>query len=260
MIAGVAFDHVAVAAPDRSVLNRRYAGDLGVRYVVEGATAGLYATLLRCGNGVKFEVVEPHGTDHADYLARFLERHGPGFHHVTFKVADVPAAAAEAEAAGYRLIGSHTDFLVEVFLHPKDAMGLVVQLIEPREHAKEPPPGFPTGPAPADLRHVALAVSSFAGAEALLVDLLGGEVVDEGKGPEGTWRDVDWGPGRVRAVEAGPGTPLAGWLGGRIGAVHHLAFALDDPAAVPDAVPCDEGTWEIAPERNWGVRLRLTAR
>ena len=48
MIAGVTFDHVAVAASDRTVLNQRYAGDLGVRYLIEGATAGLYATLMSC--------------------------------------------------------------------------------------------------------------------------------------------------------------------------------------------------------------------
>jgi catechol 2,3-dioxygenase-like lactoylglutathione lyase family enzyme len=73
-------------------------------------------------------VIEPAGAD--GFLHRFLAARGPGLHHVTFKVSSLAAAAARAEAQGYRLVGrdeTDPDWLVAYF-HPKEALGVVVQL------------------------------------------------------------------------------------------------------------------------------------
>ena len=79
--------------------------------------------------------------------------------------------------------------------------------------------------------------------------------------------DLAWpGPGRIRLIEA-RSTALREWVGTRPGRLHHLAFTLADPASVPGAEPLSrvddgadgtDGVFEVAPERNRGVRLRLT--
>src|SRR5690606_44625 len=143
---------------------------LGATYVTQGATAGLYATILRCDNGVKLETIEPHEADVIDYLVRFLERHGPGVHHLTFVVPDVGAAGRAAQAEVYRMDGTHTEHLFEEYLHPKDAHGVVVQFVERRDYGPggTPPEGWPVpSRPPADLDHLALVVGSLADARRL---------------------------------------------------------------------------------------------
>jgi methylmalonyl-CoA/ethylmalonyl-CoA epimerase len=262
MIEGVVFDHLAVAAADKTDLVGRYAGDLGARFVVEGGTAGLQATIVRFGNGVKLEAIEPDESAGEDFLARFLSRHGAGVHHVTFVVGDVRAAADETEAAGLRLMGSRTDFLQEVFVHPKDASGIVVQYIEPRQYRGEPPDDYPRPERDSDLEHVTLVVASLDAATGLFVDLLGGRVAARAAtGDEHRSVDVSWpGPGTIRLVEPDPSSELRGWLGDRPGAVHHLALCVDHPGEVPGARMVAPERWEVDPSDNFGVGLCLRPR
>jgi len=259
MIAGVVFDHLAVAGPSRETLLQRYAGDLGAGFVVEGPTAGLRATIVRFANGVKLEAIEPDTSEGEDFLVRFLDRHGPGVHHVTFAVDDLDAAAAETEAVGYRLLGSRTTGLAEVFVHPKEASGIVVQYTEARQYVGEQPAGFPSPERSSTLEHITLVVASLEHASRLFVDILGGHVADSAEDADTRRLDVSWpGEGVIRFVEPGLGTELDDWLGGRPGAVHHLALATATPAAVPGASALAEGVWEVEPRLNHGLRLLVT--
>lgn len=67
-------------------------------------------------------------------VARFIERRGPGIHHVAFRVTDLPAALASLAAQGYSLIdetpreGAHGHRIA--FLHPRSMNGTLVELIE----------------------------------------------------------------------------------------------------------------------------------
>ena len=91
-------------------------------------------------------VIEPAGAD--GFLHRFLAARGPGVHHVTFKVASLAEAAAGAEAQGYRLVGrdeSDPDWLV-AYLHPKEALGIVVQLGQSGGRYGRRPWEVPAGP------------------------------------------------------------------------------------------------------------------
>ena len=259
MIAGVVFDHLAVAGPSRDTLLQRYAGDLGAGFVVEGPTAGLRATIVRFANGVKLEAIEPDTTEGEDFLARFLDRHGPGVHHVTFVVDDLDAAAEETEAAGFRLLGSRTTGLAEVFVHPKDASGIVVQYTEARHYAGEQPAGFPSPERSSSLENITLVVASLEHANQLFVDVLGGRVVDSGQDVDTRWLEASWpGEGVIRFVEPGSGTELRDWLDGRPGAVHHLTIATATPAEVPGTSAFAEGVWEVEPSLNHGLRLLVT--
>lgn len=72
-------------------------------------------------------------------VQRFLDRRGPGLHHVAFTVADLDAALAELRAQGARLVddrprsgGMGTRI---AFLHPSTFGGVLVELVEEREPA-----------------------------------------------------------------------------------------------------------------------------
>lgn len=78
-------------------------------------------------DGSRFELIAPLSPE--SFLQRFLDRRGEGLHHVTYKVTDVEAAAARAVTSGYRISGLHLHpAWSEVFLHPGDARGVLIQL------------------------------------------------------------------------------------------------------------------------------------
>jgi catechol 2,3-dioxygenase-like lactoylglutathione lyase family enzyme len=265
-IPNVDLDHVAVAVERQAQAWPRYGGDLPSAWVGGGGTPGFWSAQVQYANGMKVEVLEPYLEEQNDFLRRFLDRNGPGPHHLTFKVKDIVGAIALAEAAGYRPVGVNlaNDFWKEAFLHPKDAPGVVVQLAQQAEGGdwgRDPTPDwFPDRrvDGPATLVHVAHAVADLAEGTRLFVDLLGGQPVAELDVDGVRALDLAWpGPGRVRLLS---GAPLDEWLDGRAGRVHHLAFAVDDPAGVPGATrPSDGAVAEVAPEANHGVRLRLAA-
>ena len=80
----------------------------------------------------RLELIEPTSPDSG--VARFLERRGPGLHHIAYRVPDVAAALAECIARGMQPIdreprtgaGGHRI----AFLHPKDMGGVLVELVE----------------------------------------------------------------------------------------------------------------------------------
>jgi methylmalonyl-CoA/ethylmalonyl-CoA epimerase len=75
----------------------------------------------------KLELMQPLGD--ASFLTKFIDRRGEGFHHITFKVNDVEAAAHRATEQGFETTGLniHPDWS-EVFLHPRTAHGALIQM------------------------------------------------------------------------------------------------------------------------------------
>jgi catechol 2,3-dioxygenase-like lactoylglutathione lyase family enzyme len=251
-------DHVAVAMEDRGAGRARYAAELGGSWVGGGADPGFGSEQVRYANGMKVEILEPLNVEENDFLRRFLDRNGPGPHHLTFKVTDIVAALAEVDAAGYRPVSVNIDNpgWREAFLHPKDAPGVVVQLAQSDASGDWgvplPDDYPPVTVAPATLERVTHAVASLDDGLRLFRDLLAGEELGRDADEAGRWVDLGWrGPdsdGHIRLVEpSSPSSPLAAWIGDRRGRVHHLAFT----------VPGEAGRREITPEENLGVRLLL---
>lgn len=221
MIAGIDLDHVAVAAERWDDLSSCYAGELGGQWVSGGESVGFAAGQVKFANGMKVEFLRPYAVDQNDFLRRFLDRNGPGPHHLTFKVDDIRAALTAAEVAGYRPVNvdlTHPDWK-EAFLHPKDAPGVVVQLAQAAgDWTSDPPVGFPSPRhgGTAILDRVVHAVQSLDEGLRLFEGLLAGSRVAEGD----HWVELAWpGPGRVRLLQ-----PEDGRLGDRAGRIDHLAF------------------------------------
>lgn len=265
------FDHIAVAAEAQSDVWPRYAGDLGGRWVAGGPGYGFGWAQLRFANGMRVEALEPQDVHNNDFLRRFLDRNGPGPHHLTFKVPSLDAALAKAETLGYRPVGVDRSepSWQESFLHPKDIPGVVVQLAQAEgdDHSDDPGslPAARTDE-PATLVHVAHALARLDDGLRLFVDLLGGEEVARGEGASGPWLDLRWpGPGVVRLITVSdPSSPLGQWVGDRAGRISHITFQTTDPQDVAGAEPDGDGTWEegtwiVPPEANHGTRLLLRA-
>ena len=258
MIDHIHLDHVAVAMEDRRAGRLRYAAELGGAWVGGGADPGFWSEQVRYANGMKVEILEPLDVEQNDFLRRFLDRNGPGPHHLTFKVTDIVAALGEVDAAGYQPVSVNIDNpgWREAFLHPKDAPGVVVQLAQSDESGDwgvPLPDDYPSVTvAPATLDRVTHGVASLDDGLRLFRDLLAGEELGSDADEAGRWVDLGWrGPDSetcIRLVEpSSPSSPLATWIGDRRGRVHHLAFT----------VPGERGRREITPEDNLGVRLLL---
>lgn len=141
-MSSIAFDHIALGMPRIADAVPFLVGVLG-GVPHSGMQGGpefrfgtwRYDTVDRHGrsrflSGGKIEVIEPLGND--GFVSRFLAARGSGIHHVTFKVPDLDEACERARARGYDIVGydDSDDDWKTAFLHPKQALGIVVQFAQ----------------------------------------------------------------------------------------------------------------------------------
>jgi methylmalonyl-CoA/ethylmalonyl-CoA epimerase len=78
------------------------------------------------------ELLAPLRTDSP--IAKFLERRGPGIHHICYRVPDLDAALASCRQAGYRLVDevprTGAGGRRIAFVHPKATAGILLELTE----------------------------------------------------------------------------------------------------------------------------------
>ena len=82
------------------------------------------------GDASRLELLAPvEGTE--SFLTRFLDEHGPGFHHVTLEVGDIDAVIESLESADVRVIDrAEFDGWIEAFVSPRNPTGALFQLME----------------------------------------------------------------------------------------------------------------------------------
>ncbi|HVS13738.1 MAG TPA: VOC family protein [Thermoanaerobaculia bacterium] len=145
------FDHIAFGVSEIAAATPFLVGALGGAPLTGGPGGGFRAFQWRFRGGGVIEVLEPAGPA-GGFMHRFLEQRGPGIHHVTFKVPDLDAACARAEAAGYAIVGydASDPAWMEAFLHPRQAQGIVVQLAQsdPQAGGEWGSQAAPLAPAP----------------------------------------------------------------------------------------------------------------
>ena len=126
-------DHVGVAVDDLDEAVALYSERLGMpvehRETVE--EQGIEAVLVGLGEG-HIELLRPLAAETP--VGRFLDRNGPGLHHVAYGTNDIQSALDAARAAGLRLIdeGPRTGIRNTrvAFLHPKSTGGVLTELVE----------------------------------------------------------------------------------------------------------------------------------
>jgi len=130
-------DHVGIAVPDLDEALAFYASTFGLQPVHEETNhdQGVREAMLAAGDGTgaRIQLLAPLTPESP--IAKFLDRSGPGLQQLAYTVADVEATSAALRARGLRLLydtprrgtaGSRINFV-----HPKDAGGVLVELVEP---------------------------------------------------------------------------------------------------------------------------------
>lgn len=125
-------DHVAICVPDASPVAAALSRILGleVRATELVESQKTEATLLPLGESA-LELITPRGNAG---LERFLEKRGPGLHHVAVEVDAIEEVLAELKAAGVPLVDESPRIGARghkvAFLHPKALGGVLVELVE----------------------------------------------------------------------------------------------------------------------------------
>jgi methylmalonyl-CoA/ethylmalonyl-CoA epimerase len=133
-------DHVGIAVPDLDEAIAWYGATFGLASVHEEVNEeqGVREAMLAVGDGTtRLQLLAPLRPDSA--IARFLDRSGPGIQQIAYTVADVEAVAATLRDRGLRLLydtarRGTADSRVN-FVHPKDAGGVLVELVQPADSA-----------------------------------------------------------------------------------------------------------------------------
>jgi methylmalonyl-CoA/ethylmalonyl-CoA epimerase len=132
-----AIDHVGVAVPDLDEAIAFYVDSFGFSVVHHETNQGqeVREAMLALGDSdTKLQLLAPLTPDST--IAKFLDRSGPGMQQLAYRVEDVDAVSATLRDRGVRLLydvprrgtsGSRVNFV-----HPKDAGGVLIELVEPR--------------------------------------------------------------------------------------------------------------------------------
>lgn len=125
-------DHTAIAVHSLEAALPLYRDVLGgdPRELFFREEQGFQTLTLRYPGGGGIELIAPLGP--TGFVQDFLARNGEGVHHVTFLVHDLPAAVAEARAAGMRVVGEDysRSSWQEAFVSPRSASGTIIQLAQ----------------------------------------------------------------------------------------------------------------------------------
>src|SRR5262245_21372844 len=128
-------DHVGIAVRDLGAALAFYRDALGLE--IEGseevATQRVRAHFIHTGESA-LELLE--GTAEDSPIARYVEKRGPGLHHITLRVEDIAAALEQLKARGTRLIDERprpgAEGALVAFIHPAAAHGVLVELKQAR--------------------------------------------------------------------------------------------------------------------------------
>jgi methylmalonyl-CoA/ethylmalonyl-CoA epimerase len=132
----LSIDHVGVAVPDLDDAITFYRSTFGMtlRHQEANQEQGVREAMMGLdGSDVCLQLLAPLTPDSP--IARFLDRRGPGLQQLAYRVRDIEAAGQHLRDRGARLLydepragtaGSRINFV-----HPKDAGGVLVELVEP---------------------------------------------------------------------------------------------------------------------------------
>ncbi|GET28270.1 methylmalonyl-CoA epimerase [Prolixibacter sp. SD074] len=124
-------EHIGIAVQRLEETIPYYEKLLGTKcYAVEEVADQKVKTAFFKVGQTKIELLE--STDPEGPIGKFIEKKGPGIHHVAFAVDNVDQALAEAEENGTRLIDKQgrkgAEGLNIGFLHPKSTFGVLTEL------------------------------------------------------------------------------------------------------------------------------------
>ncbi len=129
----IRIDHIAMVVEHVDTALGFWRDALGIELAhIEEAPAEAAKVAFLPVEGSEVELVMP--TTHDSSLAQFLEKRGPGMHHVCLEVDDIQGMIAQLKEKGVRLINetprTGSGGKKYAFIHPKSAGGVLVELYE----------------------------------------------------------------------------------------------------------------------------------
>jgi methylmalonyl-CoA/ethylmalonyl-CoA epimerase len=129
-------DHVGIAVPDLDAAIAFYRDTFGMETVHEETNEeqGVREAMVAVGDsGTCIQLLAPLTAEST--IATFLDRSGPGLQQLAYRVTDIEAVAAVLRERGVRLLydvaKTGTAGSLVNFVHPKDAGGVLIELVEP---------------------------------------------------------------------------------------------------------------------------------
>ena len=129
-------DDVGVAVADLDAALELYEGTFAMPLAHRETVSeqGVEAALLDVGP-CHVELLRPLGPETP--VGRFLERKGPGLHHVAYRVDDIEATLAELERKGVEMIDAEPRTGIRrsrvAFVHPRATGSVLTEIVEPAE-------------------------------------------------------------------------------------------------------------------------------
>ena len=135
-----AIDHVGIAVPDLDEAIAFYTEKYGMKVAHEETNEeqGVREAMVAVGDtGSHIQLLAPLSPDST--IGKFLDRNGPGLQQLAYRVEDIDAVSATLRERGLRLLYEQpkrgTSNSRVNFIHPKDAGGVLVELVEPAQGA-----------------------------------------------------------------------------------------------------------------------------
>ncbi|MCI4675059.1 methylmalonyl-CoA epimerase [Candidatus Mycolicibacterium alkanivorans] len=140
LVTGV--DHVGIAVPDLDVAIQWYHEHLGMILVHEeinedqGIREAMLSLRGASSDCAQIQLMAP--LDENSTIAKFIDKRGPGIQQMAYRVSDLDALSEQLRSQGVRLIydaprrGTASSRIN--FIHPKDAGGVLVELVEHAAH------------------------------------------------------------------------------------------------------------------------------
>jgi len=126
-------DHIGIAVSNLNEANSLFEEIIGSAPYKEEEVLGenVITSFFEAGES-KIELLV--STDKEGPIARFIDKKGPGIHHIAFEVKDIEERLQYFKERGYRLLNQipkkGADNKLIAFLHPKDTSGVLIELCQ----------------------------------------------------------------------------------------------------------------------------------
>ncbi|BBZ55298.1 MULTISPECIES: methylmalonyl-CoA epimerase [Mycobacteriaceae] len=138
-----AIDHVGIAVPDLDAAIRWYHDHLGMIVLHEevnedqGVREAMLSVRGAPVGSAQIQLLAP--LDEKSTIAKFIDTRGPGLQQLAYRTSDIEALSERLRADGVRLLyeaprRGTADSRIN-FIHPKDAGGVLIELVEPAKDA-----------------------------------------------------------------------------------------------------------------------------
>ncbi|MCV7431235.1 methylmalonyl-CoA epimerase [Mycolicibacterium bacteremicum] len=139
-----AIDHVGIAVPDLDAAAKWYHDHLGMIVLHEeineeqGVREAMLSVRGAAKGSAQIQLLAP--LDEKSTIAKFLDRNGPGLQQLAYRTSDIDTLSEKLRADGVRLLydaprRGTADSRIN-FIHPKDAGGVLIELVEPNAAAE----------------------------------------------------------------------------------------------------------------------------